>query len=301
VLTSGLAKGTSGVSSPYLSHERGSTIPSSWMCSRTAQPSACARWASSDGRPRISYERRGARPLCRGWSCAVQPSVRAKRGSSASRPDAFYVRCSAIVPVVSIYRAAVSACKSGQQRQQASHLVRALQRQAIGPAVVACRAAVSEHEKGPAASADLTFRTSDAAPPCRMRIRTAQPSARAKGASSDSRPRTSCERCSARLPCRLWLRAAQPSVRKKRASSVSRPDISYERGSAIVPEVSTYRAAARAGEKGSALRALHPFGRRWLNPVRRRRRGGRRAPMLAVVPRIKTVEAGGRRPAREVC
>ena len=50
----------------------------------TAQPSARAKWASSDSRPHISYERRSARPSSRWWLRAVQPPVRAKPGPAAS-------------------------------------------------------------------------------------------------------------------------------------------------------------------------------------------------------------------------
>jgi len=164
----------------------------------------------------------------------------------------------------------------GQPRQQARHFVRARQRprpgsvyvlrsrQRVrkGPAATAGllsltsdaapghRAAgvtgsapVSACEQGPAASAGLAPLTSVAAPFTWMWVRTARPSARAKGASSASRPFTSCERRRARPSGRWRLRAGPPSVHTKRDSSFSRPDFSYERCSALVPDVSTCSAA----------------------------------------------------------
>ena len=122
--------------------------------------------------------------------------------SSVSRPDTFYERGSAIGPEVSTCCAAGGARERGKLRQQASSLLRAWLRQTILPVVVMFRAAVRAYEKGPAASVGLTFLMSEAASSSRMCLRTAQPSARAKLASIDSRPLTSYERRCAGPPCR---------------------------------------------------------------------------------------------------
>jgi len=210
---------------------------------RAAQPAARAKWqaAAAGLIPLASVAAPGLPAGCGSVPCSRQ-SVR-RRASSVSRPDISHERGIVLAPDVFTYRAAVGACEMGQQRRQAAYLLRAMQRQATVQVVAAWRAAVSACEKGPAASAGLTPLTGVAAPLTRMWVRTARPSARAKGASSDSRPFISCERCRARPSGRGWLRTVPPSVRTKRGSSVSRPDFSYERCSAFVPDVSTYGAA----------------------------------------------------------
>jgi len=113
--------------------------------------------------------------------------------------------------------AATSGCGKSQQRQQAIHVLRALQRHAAVPEMVTYSAAISVCEKGSAAPAGLPSLTCCAAPchragSCRMWFLTGLPSACARRTGSTSRPYISCLRCSVMPSCLMWLSTVLPSA-----------------------------------------------------------------------------------------
>jgi len=121
-------------------------------------------------------------------------------------------------------KAAISTCEKGQQHQQASHLLRVMQRHVSAPIVIPYNAAISA-----SGASRLYIPGSDAAPcHCAQRDHLQ----RCHRACSTSRPYVSYGRCSAISWCSTWLPATLPVVHA-RASSSCRPYISYERCSAM--------------------------------------------------------------------
>jgi len=108
---------------------------------------ALRRTARSTGRSCASCEHCSAMPPCRMGSPIAH--TRAGRVSSTSRALLLLcgLRCHAIVPEVSPAALPSARAKGGQQPQQASHLLRAMQRRASVPDVFAHGAASSARGK----------------------------------------------------------------------------------------------------------------------------------------------------------
>ena len=97
---------------------------------------------------------------------AALGNLRATRGRTIV-PDVF----TDIVPNVTTYSAAISACEKGQLHQQALRLLRAVQCHAIVPDVITCSAAISACGKGQQHQRALhLLKRCGAVPSCRIRL-----------------------------------------------------------------------------------------------------------------------------------